>query len=751
MPLLRTTTCLALCLLLTATSAHAQQNVPRIGYAYPAGGQQGDTFRVAVGGQFLQRTTDACLSGSGVQAKVVECVKPLTPQELDNLRKRLDELRKRPKDPDALKEIRTIVDKLNDFQNRQANPVLGDKVILEIAIAADAEPGQRDLRLAAPNGLSNPLVFQVGQLPEFRKAEAKPVPRRPGERRQKPLRNRDAPELETTIALPMVVNGQVMPGAIDRFQFQARRGQRLVVAVAARELRPYLADAVPGWFQAAVAIRDATGNELAYSDHYHFRPDPALYCKIPRTGQYSLEIRDTLYRGREDFVYRVTIGELPYITGIFPLGGPAGKETAVQLLGCNLQKNTLTVNATHHDIGILPICIHSGKLVSNSVPFAVDSLPECLEQEPNDDRAHAQPITLPTIVNGRIDQPEDVDVFRIDGRTGQKIVAEVVARKLGSPLDSILRLTDANGRQLAVNDDHDDKSAGLLTHHADSLLAIDLPADGSYYLHLGDVQQRGGAGYAYRLRISEPQPDFALLVTPASISVRTGGAIPIGVHVVRRDGFNGEITLSLKNAPKGFMLGGARVPGDQSDATLTLTAPRTHLSEPVALQIEGRATVGGRQIVRQALAAEDMMQAFIYHHLVPAQNLMVAVIGPERSRAPWRLLDKTPIKLVAGGKTSVRFAMPRGPRMEKVQLTLRDAHAGISIQKVTLTSDSAVIVFQLDAEKAKIGQRGNLIVDATVEMTVPAKNAKAKNQKRRVSLGSLPAIPFEIVGREKSK
>jgi hypothetical protein len=31
--------------------------------------------------------------------------------------------------------------------------------------------------------------------------------------------------------------------------------------------------------------------------------------------------RDALYRGREDFVYRIAIGELPFVTDIFPLGG----------------------------------------------------------------------------------------------------------------------------------------------------------------------------------------------------------------------------------------------------------------------------------------------------------------------------------------------------------------------------------------------------------------------------------------------
>ena len=38
-----------------------------------------------------------------------------------------------------------------------------------------------------------------------------------------------------------------------------------------------------------------------------------------------IEINDAIYRGREDFVYRITIGELPFVTSIFPLGGPAGR------------------------------------------------------------------------------------------------------------------------------------------------------------------------------------------------------------------------------------------------------------------------------------------------------------------------------------------------------------------------------------------------------------------------------------------
>ena len=50
------------------------------------------------------------------------------------------------------------------------------------------------------------------------------------------------------------VIGQIMPGAIDRYRFTATKGQRLVAIANARELIPYISDAVPGWFQAAINL-----------------------------------------------------------------------------------------------------------------------------------------------------------------------------------------------------------------------------------------------------------------------------------------------------------------------------------------------------------------------------------------------------------------------------------------------------------------------------------------------------------------
>ena len=115
-------------------------------------------------------------------------------------------------------------------------------------------PGSASLRLESAGGLTNPMVFCIGHLPEFCEPVAKGAERfgisDEGVPRRLPKRDATANE-QIDITLPAVVNGQIIAGDRDRWRFTARKGQRIVVAVQARRLIPYLADAVPGWFQAA--------------------------------------------------------------------------------------------------------------------------------------------------------------------------------------------------------------------------------------------------------------------------------------------------------------------------------------------------------------------------------------------------------------------------------------------------------------------------------------------------------------------
>ena len=709
----------SLALALMAPVARAQQqNNPHLGYVYPAGGQQGTSFRVRVGGRFLSGTNNILVSGRGVRAQVADYDRPLTGQQLTELRDKATELQKKANDPAVRKELLDIRMRVADSVRRNQSPMLSEIVTVEVTVDPDAEAGLRQLRLDTPVGLSNPLVFCVGQLPEVSEKE---------------LKNGQA-DAEQTITVPAVVNGRIipgdgnrlqqpvrqgqqyMPGDVDRYRFQARKGQDLVVAVSARELMPYLADAVPGWFQATLAL-------------------------------YVVEIKDALFRGREDFVYRITIGAVPFVTGIFPLGGPIGAKTATEITGWNLPTTKLTVDAKGAKPGYYPVSVRAGTINSNRVPFALDTLPEAVEREPNDTPANAQRVILPIIVNGRIQQPGDTDVFSFEGRAGMKVVAEVVARRLGSPLDSALELTDAAGLRIGFNDDHDDKAAGLITHQADSLLTATLPSPGRYLLRISDTQHQGGPDYAYRLRISLARPDFDLWIAPSSIIASAGGSVAVTAFAVRKDGFAGDIVLSLKDAPGGFRLDGGIVPAGADKVRVTLTAPPGPLKAPMSLEIEGRAVVDGKTILHRAVPAEEMMQAFAYKHLVAADDLRVSVIARGQTRVQSALLSAQPVKIPAGGNARIRMATPPGYRtFEKIELELSEPPDGISVKDLSLGFDGADFVIQTDSSKVKAGLRGNLIVNISGERVPPANAQRPAGAaaRQRITIGTLPAIPFEI-------
>ncbi len=758
-----------LALMAFAPGVHAQPAPPRIGYACPAGGQQGTVVQVVVGGQYLMNATNAYVSGAGLQAAFVGYARPLTQKEFNDLRDKLRMLQEQrtaafrnskqrgaqtsaqaatnvvwtTADDKVVADIRQRLFRYAPRRNQ--NPAIAETVTLRVTMATNAERGEREIRLATPTGLSNPLRFWVGQLPEFTKRESKSVPDEATFRQLRFNNEQKAvAPTETSITLPAIVNGQILPGGVDRYRFQAHKGMQLVVVATARELIPYLPDAVPGWFQAALALYDGKGHEIEHADHYLFHPDPVLHYEILKDGEYVVEVRDSIYRGRQDFVYRIAVGELPYVTSIFPLGGPSGAQSTVELKGWNLPVTSLTW--TNDEPGVYPLAVRKEDRISNEMPFAVDTLPECLEQEPNNSIATAQPITLPIIINGRMDQPGDWDVFRFEGHAGDAIVAEVYARRLDSPLDSVLKLTDPDGKQLAFNDDHEDKGAGLDTHYADSYLAATLPADGAYYLHIGDAQHQGGPEYAYRLRISPPRPDFALRVVPSSLSVRGGASVPLTVYALRRDGFTNEITLALQDAPAGFRLTGAKVPANQDQVRLTLMAPPVPTEEPIHLSLEGRASVQGHPIIRPAVPAEDMMQAFAYRHLVPAKELDVAVSGRFMNRMPLKILSATPVKIPAGGTARVRVGAPSSEFASRFRLELNEPPEGITLGNVSPASEGAEIELHSDAAKARPGLKGNLIVNVMQgdALVAAQKNRKQANQKR-LPVGTLPAIPFEVV------
>lgn len=656
-------TCLSACLvaLVAASPAALAQKDPHVGYVYPAGGQQGAVFQVQVGGQYLDGVSRVIVSGAGLKAEVVEHTKPLSPQQINQLREKFRKLRelaqtqrrkgRRPARPGDFQSYRDLADQVGlteeDFRRaaearkrlndpkRQPNPQIAETVALEVTLAADAEPGPREIRLLTDGGLSNPIAFHVSPWAEVRENE-------PND--QEPDRGIEGP-------LPVVVNGQIMPGDVDRFRFEARKGERIVVAVSARELVPYLADAVPGWFQATVALEDAGGREVAYADDFRFHPDPALCYEIPEDGAYVVEIKDAVYRGREDFVYRMTLGALPYVTHIYPLGAKAQTQARVNLFGVNLPQKEAEIDLASGS-SIRRVELDAKGIVDNALPFEVNAAAdaaEAAEKEPNDSTEKAQPIQTPVTINGRIEKPGDEDCYVLSAEAGQKLVIEVRARRLESPMDSILSVTDADGKELAQSDDYEDVSTPHITHHADSRVEHTFAA-GKYYVTVRDVQGKGGEAFAYRLSVGPPQPDFELRVTPDNPRVGQDATTVVTVHALRKDGFQGKIDLAFDDLPQGTTFSGGVIPEGEDSALVSITSSADTPLGVHTPSVAGTAEIGGKKVTRRALPAEDVMQAFIYHHLLPTQELLLTVVEP----GPFKLIPQMPDGFIrfAGGRTA---------------------------------------------------------------------------------------------------
>ena len=124
------------------------------------------------------------------------------------------------------------------------------------------------------------------------------------------------------------------------------------------------------------------------------------------------------------------------------------------------------------------------------------------ETEPNDGRTQATAMTKSGIFTGTISSPSDVDYYSFTGKRGDIVSFLLDAVSTNSYLDSLLRLEQSDGTLVSENDQN-----GLLGQN-DSFLQVALPADGTYYLHVGDYWGDGGSTYTYRLHagLASSQP-----------------------------------------------------------------------------------------------------------------------------------------------------------------------------------------------------------------------------------------------------
>ena len=205
------------------------------------------------------------------------------------------------------------------------------------------------------------------------------------------------------------------------------------------EVRPLFGSALAPQLE----LRDEAGQVLAEGI------GAALGWQAQSAGTVRLAIRDASFRGGAGFAFRVRLGPVPVITGLFPLGAPRGQRAVFQLQGVHLgthREVTLDVPATAKPGSQLDLLRSvEGQPVANPRRIVVGEWPEVTQEEGKP--GLESPLTWPVTINGRC---EPIGLWRFAAQAGQTIIAEVEARRLGSPLDSVIEILDLDQRPIPV-------------------------------------------------------------------------------------------------------------------------------------------------------------------------------------------------------------------------------------------------------------------------------------------------------------
>ncbi len=595
----------SLCSLCLCSENLLHANPPVASYVFPAGGQRGTTVDVRVGGLNLYTSCGFELLGPGVAAS-----------------KRLHHVPGRWFEGPLLP--------LPESQQAEDYP---RDMAGQIRIRPDAPLGLRHGRLWTAEGAASGLKFMVGDLPEILEQEI------------------DGDPLPVEVQLPVTINGRIFPRQdIDIWSLTLGKGQTVACEVHAARLGSPL--------DSRLEVRDPTGRVIAENDDA-FGADSFVRFTAAAEGKYQVRIQDANLQGGPAYIYRLTLTEGPRIDRVYPLGGRRGSTARLQLSGQGVPAEPIEVALPadgprdflyRHAIG--------GKQ-TNPVLLDLEKLPEYLEAEPNDSAVQAKEVALPAMVNGRIDQPGDVDYWNFTAKKGEALALELRAAQLGSPLQGVLTVQDVNGKELA-------RAEGTATQ-ADPVLRLVIPAEGTYSVRVADrFRTRGGPEFAYRLRLTTTEaPGFRLRLATDALTLLRGGSTKLKITAERVGGFKEAIALSIAGLPSGIKVANSTIAAKQMAVDMTLTAEAAAAIGEARLKIQGSAPIAGQTVTQTATLPGPQGSAEI-------ESVLLAVALP----VPFKIVGTFDLRLAPRGTVfRKQYRIERGGYEGPLEIRLADRQA----------------------------------------------------------------------------
>jgi hypothetical protein len=583
---------IAYCLLATASSV---ADTPSAAYIFPAGGQRGTTVSFNVGGHYLRDTCAFEMTGPGVDAS----------QQLVRAKKTL--WFEGPLIP------------MPASQAKENYPVDNKG---SVAIASNAPLGFRRWRVSTSQGVTTSLKFVVGDLPEIVEEEV------------------DGDPIPTRVQLPVTINGRTFPREdVDIWTFEAKAGTSYTCEVLASRFGSPL--------DSRLAVYDPK-KQLVVENVDGRGVDSFLRFRAAEDGVYQVHIHDVNFSGLQQYVYRLTITDAPYIDQVYPLGGRRGSTTTFELSGQEVPEEPILLSLPDSEAESFAETLQFDGQPTNPFMIELSNLPEALEAEPNNSDTDAGSIQIGSVMNGRIGSPGDADSWWFESQKDDRIEFDLRAARLGSPLDSVLAVVDAAGKELASNDD-------LQKDQSDSQLKFKTPADGRYRVVLRDqFASRGGKQFAYRLYATipaEPKPGFELRLPSDALTVTRNGEAKLKITTTRTGGFQDEIALQVEGLPEGVTLVNDKILAKKNDTQLTFKAAENAKIDVEKVRIVGSAKIGETTVTHAATTSKTSPDD------ITLDQLTLAVAFP----TPFKVVGEFETRYAARGSTFLRhYTIDRG-------------------------------------------------------------------------------------------
>ncbi len=286
-----------------------------------------------------------------------------------------------------------------------------NELVLHLQASAECPTGMHSLRIRSSEGVSELHVFSVSPLPIVAETESN-----------------DAAEDSQTVTANSTLVGTIEAGDMDSFRVTLKKGERLSAEAEAIRAGGAMLDVV-------LNVLGPDGSWLASVDDTALRrQDPLVSLIAPVDGDYIVQLHESNFEGDESSRYALHIGTFPSPSFVFPPGGQSGRTIAVSFGGDASGAIVQEIAVPLIRLGTTTVFAnHDGHQSPTGLPFRVRSFGNVIETEPNNaafelsDGASELPIAL----NGILQQPGDIDCFRVRAEAGQKIDIEVFASRLG--------------------------------------------------------------------------------------------------------------------------------------------------------------------------------------------------------------------------------------------------------------------------------------------------------------------------------